>query len=317
MLTARMRVAARECSRPRRTIGFVLASTLLGATMLATAGPAAASQPLVCPRTSPFCVVSAENSSTTGNATGRDARPSPGKPVCRLPGTGEIVPCRDPAFGSFSSTDGCYYKLVEPQPPASDPSWQGHFPAGAVYSMVCLGNRTATGSWVWRATAPPGVAMTPAQLAQRAVRLLPLRGPEIGMAPAPGSTGLVGVPVWMWTAVTPSTWGPISRTAAVTGLSVTATARAARIVWSMGDGHSVTCAGPGTPYAEALGSKASPTCGYVYAMSSVGQPGEKYTVTATTTWNVTWAGGGQTGAVTVTRSSTTQVGIGELQVLVR
>ena len=37
---------------------------------------------------------------------------------------------------------------------------------------------------------------------------------------------------------------------------------------------------------------------------------------ATATWEVTWTGGGTSGTLTVTRSSSTTVRIGELQVLV-
>jgi len=84
----------------------------------------------------------------------------------------------------------------------------------------------------------------------------------------------------------------------------------------MGDGEAVTCASPGTPYVRSEGSVMSPSCGYRYERSSAQQQGAAYTVTATTTWAVTWSGGGETGALTVTRSSTAQVRIGELQVLV-
>ena len=44
-------------------------------------------------------------------------------------------------------------------------------------------------------------------------------------------------------------------------------------------------------------------------------PGGVYTVTGTTTWMVTWAGGGQTGTVTVTRQSASSVGVVELVVV--
>ena len=84
----------------------------------------------------------------------------------------------------------------------------------------------------------------------------------------------------------------------------------------MGDGHSVTCASPGTPYKRSLGAGVSPTCGYRYVRSSADQQGAVYTVVATTTWAVTWSGGGESGALTVTRSSSARVRIGELQVLV-
>ena len=136
------------------------------------------------------------------------------------------------------------------------------------------------------------------------------------MAPELGKSGLVGLPVWMWTSVSARTWGPASATASVPGLSVTATAQAIKVAWDMGDGHTVTCANPGTPYARSRGAAMSPTCGYRYDRSSADQPGAAYAVTATTTWAVTWSGGGGTGALTVTRSSTARVRIGELQVLV-
>ncbi|MDQ1249791.1 MAG: hypothetical protein QG597_4167, partial [Actinomycetota bacterium] len=142
-----------------------------------------------------------------------------------------------------------------------------------------------------------------------------LRGAQIRMAPPADAVGLVHVPVWMWTPVTSQTWGPISATASVPGLSVTATATATKIVWSMGDGHTVTCTGAGTPYRAALGAARSPTCGHVYEHSSAGAPGGRFQVVATTTWRITWSGGGQNGALTTTRTSSTAVRIGELQVV--
>jgi len=143
-----------------------------------------------------------------------------------------------------------------------------------------------------------------------------LDGPAIGMAPDASGTGLVGLPVWMWTEVRASTWGPTSATASIPGLSVTATARASKVEWDMGDGHTVTCTSPGTAYTKAAGDAQSPTCGHVYRRSSAGQPGDAYPVTATTTWTVSWSGGGQSGVLTVTRTSRTSVRIGKLQVLV-
>ncbi len=287
-----------------------------GMTTALTAVGAVAGGPVACPPTRPFCIIQVDSPGKPGSGS-TSGKSAPDKVVCKISFTGEVVPCHDPVFGWFNPADDCYYQLLQPQPPASDIAWEGHFPQGAIYEQVCGWIIGTGGGWVWRATPPPGLGgVTAAQLAQQAVRLLRLSGPDIGMAPRPGSTGLVGLPVWLWTAATPTTWGPSSATASVPGLSVTATARAARIVWGMGDGHSVTCANPGTPYAETLGAKASPTCGYVYAISSAAQPGAKYKVTATTTWNVTWVGGGQTGALTVTRASATQVSIGEMQVLV-
>jgi hypothetical protein len=217
---------------------------------------------------------------------------------------------------------GCIYTLADPQPPAGDPAWQGHAPGdGAVYVKMCKAPGGPTGitfttELIWSGGAPVNT-LTPAQLAQEAIKELPLRGPDIGISAnlTPNGSGLVGLPVWMWTAVTPETWGPISRTAAVPGLSVTATAKAQRIDWNMGDGHTVTCANPGTPYKPSYGGQSSPTCGYTYSAPSRTRPGGKYAITATTTWLINWAGGGQTGSLTVTRQSQATVQIQESQVV--
>jgi hypothetical protein len=123
----------------------------------------------------------------------------------------------------------------------------------------------------------------------------------------------------MWTAVSPATWGPSRATASVPGLSVTATARAEKIVWSMGDGNAVTCGNAGTPYKPSFGRAESPTCGYDqgYQLPSSTRPGGRYTVAGATTWQVTWVGGGESGELTVTRTSSTAIAIEELQVVTR
>ncbi|WP_199789243.1 MULTISPECIES: hypothetical protein [unclassified Streptomyces] len=95
---------------------------------------------------------------------------------------------------------------------------------------------------------------------------------------------------------------------------MTATAHVSQIVWDMGDGHTVTC-GAGTPCKESEGAKDSPICGYRYATTSNGGKGDVFRVTATATWNAHWAGRGQRGDLTTTRSSQVQLRVGEVQVL--
>jgi hypothetical protein len=56
----------------------------------------------------------------------------------------------------------------------------------------------------------------------------------------------------------------------------------------MGDGTTITCTGPGTPYGGTNPAAASPTCGHTYQESSGGKPGGAYRVTATITWDITW-----------------------------
>jgi len=273
---------------------------------------------VTCPPTLPVCIVVVTGPGAPGGG-GSGGGGKPTQPNCTVPGTTEVVPCYDPTLGWWDQADGCYYQMLAPQPPPSAVVWQGHYPAGSVYEATCLGVAGTGGGWRWFPTPPQGfggTGLTPAVLAQQALSRMRLSPPGIGMAPSPGSTGLVGLPVWLWTAPSATTWGPVSATAAVPGLSVTATARVRQISWAMGDGDTVACTTPGTPYTPSLGSGPSPTCGYVYPESSHDQPGGVFVVTATTTWAVTWAGGGQSGALTVTRTSTTDVRISELQVLV-
>ena len=94
--------------------------------------------------------------------------------------------------------------------------------------------------------------------------------------------------------------------------------RLARIDLHTGDGNIVICNTAGTPYKASYGNKRSPDCGHVYTTSSSSKPDQRFTVTATSDWVITWAGAGQTGTVRLnglTRS--VQIAIGEAQVLVQ
>ncbi len=168
--------------------------------------------------------------------------------------------------------------------------------------------------------APPPVP--PAVVAQMAVSQMALKAIEIGIVPknAPGFVGLVGLPVYMWTADPgPHTTGPISTTAAAGATVVTATGTLDRVVWTMGDGNTVVCAGSnavGTPYQTGFGADMSPNCGYRYDRSSEGQPGNAWRVTATSYWTVNWAGGGQAGTIPMQFNTATSIQVGEMQVLV-
>jgi len=84
----------------------------------------------------------------------------------------------------------------------------------------------------------------------------------------------------------------------------------------MGDGNVVRCQGSGLSWNPAVvpGEK-SPTCGYQYAKPSL--PNGNYTVTARTHWDVGWTINNQTGVIQMTQTSSIELPVGELQVLVR
>ncbi|MGA5149988.1 ATP/GTP-binding protein [Streptomyces griseoincarnatus] len=221
---------------------------------------------------------------------------------------------------SGKSTDltNCSYELVDPQPPAGSLEWDGHGPGdGAVYEETCRWNNSGDTivRMVWLAE-PPGNEATvdPGVLAQQAVDTMTLLGPDIA---SPRSAGkyTVGVPIWLWVNQGATTYGPNTASASAGGVTVTAIAKVSRIDWRMGDGSTVTCTGPGTPYTGSAGMVESPTCGHVYSKTSAGEPGRKYAVTATSTWTIDWQGGGAAGQLTEIRQSDVQVAIGEVQVV--
>jgi hypothetical protein len=158
-------------------------------------------------------------------------------------------------------------------------------------------------------------AGAPAVLAQAAESRLGLGSPVIQASPAVGLDQLVHVPTWLWLA---GPWAPVRATAAVPGEQVTATAAPQRVTWHMGDGSTVTCRGPGTPYQPSDDPAApSPTCGHTYARSSAAAPGGEFTVTATITWDVTWAGGGAGGAFAgLVTTSTARMAVAQSQAIV-
>ncbi|MDX3075890.1 ATP/GTP-binding protein [Streptomyces sp. MI02-7b] len=281
--------------------------------MLSAVSPAVADGKVVCPPDGggDCQVVVTVPGQPGGDHPGGDGR-NPGARECVDTLQNVKVPCYLQDLGWWSPN--CYYKAMAPQPPAGDPAWEGHKPGdGAVYDAYCPDEGLPV---QWRATPPPGAdgGVDPAQLAAEAVKRLPIDGPDIGVAPSPGNTGVVGMPVWLWNRTSPRTWGPTLASASAGGVTVTATAHVWRIQWDMGDGHTVTC-GAGTPYKASYGGKESPDCGYRYTTTSNGGEGEVFWVTATATWDVHWAGGGQRGDLTTTRSSQVQLRVGEVQVL--
>ncbi len=138
------------------------------------------------------------------------------------------------------------------------------------------------------------------QLAQQAVRSLVLPAPAIRLNPSPPAAQLIHVPTWLW--LDPSSWGSRTATASVPGMSVTATAVPVSVHWSTGDGGGVTCQGAGTPWTGGDPMAESPDCGHTYTRHS--GPGV-FTLRATITWEVTWAGAGATGTEPALTSTAT------------
>lgn len=238
---------------------------------------------------------------------------------------GVEIPCSSPQYGSWDGS--CYVRLADPQPPMGSPVW-GDRTDGVIVSCAlpsCVVPSIGFGvcdvfhSW---SASPPGGGPTPRQLAEQAIAAMNFRAGQIGITPLPGpdSLALVGLPTWMWVEDPDEhTVGPITRSASAGGITVTATGTLDRIVWSMGDGNTVTCAGAkarGTRYEPHHGAGSSPTCGYTYTQTSASKPGQAFTVTATSHWTVQWSGGGQSGTIPLTFSRSLPHRVGEVQAII-
>lgn len=205
--------------------------------------------------------------------------------------------------------------LADPQPLQSEAVWQGHT-EGAIY--LCEVPAQRGGMFVvglvipfWSLT-PPAAPPDPEVLAQQAIETMQLQAIRVGIVPeaTSGAVGLVGMPTWMWVAAPDAqTLGPITRTASAGGWTVSATAQVTSVTWDMGDGHIVTCAGPGTAYQVSYGTQSSPDCGHTYTRQG------EYTVRATSHWVVTWAGIGRAGSIPLDLTQAVDLTVGEAQVL--
>jgi hypothetical protein len=190
---------------------------------------------------------------------------------------------------------------------SGNPAGCGSMPAAPTPPL--FGTATFSGPGNQRISAGQAAAIAVARLQ------LPTITPGIGPSPDlnPWNMAAVGYPLWLW-ADGPTHVGPVSDS--VAGLSVSLEAEVSSLTFRMGDGHSVTCAGSGHPWTAAVepGTK-SPTCGYTYAKPSL--PDGPYTVAAIANWAVTWTSNGQSGVINVPAVDSTELPVGELQVLVR
>ncbi|MET8411750.1 ATP/GTP-binding protein [Streptomyces sp. NPDC005195] len=223
----------------------------------------------------------------------------------------------DAHSGSSDSDVKCRYVKVDPKPPADFPAWKGADPNKSdlyFYSCSDGADDNPDGFVAVPQGQTPQQQVNPQELAQRAADSMTLLGPDIASPRAAGRY-TVGVPVWMWVNRSATTYGPNTASAAAGGVTVTATAKVSKIVWQMGDGTSVTCNGPGTPYRASVGMAQSPTCGHLYSTTSAGAVHGRFPVSAMSTWTIGWQGGGAAGRLTEVRQTNVQVAVGEVQVV--
>lgn len=328
----------------RRLTGVLAAAALVVGTLLASVVPASAAGGVWCDTGGSGACYITLDSPPSDPAPNPDANGwTPGAPSCWMKislelantlgldeedlrvyeGAGSITfytttSCGSPS-GYWSNNRQCYVHMADypwPTRPGSYDQDAGYYKC---IEPVQFGAGVVT--YFWSNTVPPGLQVyTPGMAARKLIETFAIRGVDIGMAPEANPQwghrrSYVGVPVWLWVEnPQPLTWGPYTETATLGGQTITATAQVSSIRWDMGDGGARVCGGVGTPYSTGFGIQDSPTCGYRYTTTSENRPGDRFTVTATTQWVVTWTSlAGPGGTINLTAQNAEALEINELQ----
>lgn len=159
---------------------------------------------------------------------------------------------------------------------------------------------------------PEGGLVDPAALAEKALKSVRIASPAIRTSPSAQARLYVRVPTWLW--LDRSWWRTYQATAAARRVTSTVVARPVTTEWSLGDGTSIRCVGPGTPWRRGLAEDAT-ACLHTYRTSSAGRRGGTLPIRVTVRLEVTWSSStGAGGTLTaIGRTSTVDVEVGEIQ----
>lgn len=160
---------------------------------------------------------------------------------------------------------------------------------------------------------PEGGAVDLIALANQALASVQIAPPAIRTSPSESGRLYVQVPTWLW--LESSWWQPYEATAQAGRVWSTVTVRPVLASWSMGDGKTVPCAGPGVPWTPGAPEGGS-DCTHIYRRASVGNGGGNYSMTVTVTLEVTWTSNAPGGGGTlpdIARISALEVEVGEIQ----
>ncbi|MGO1053694.1 hypothetical protein [Crossiella sp. CA198] len=232
---------------------------------------------------SPECEVLAGQNSVAGAGS----RPGPAAPAGNAKPVCVYTPVDDPA-----TLNSLAFRPNEPPGP--------HLAPGSRYYLKqCEGEAPG---WV---VLSPGAVPPPPSPRELAVQARSrLRPPSPVISFSPSTAQLVNLPTWLW--IDPVRWRPVSATAGVPALSVTAIATPVTLSFAMGDGATVHCGGPGTPFSgKDNPAAASPDCGHTYRVVTGNSARGEFPVTATIRWRITWAGGGESGGLPDLTTTTT------------
>ena len=272
--------------------------------------------------------VSVSSSGSSGNPAGNNVgSPSNAGSAQGGPSSSDHGSSRGKSTSSSQPPPDCTYELAPAvdqtgggPPGAASPGKWYLVKCGGIYVDIHQGGAMWIPTGATPGAAPVNPAIDPALVAQQAENSLQLPSPQIETNPS--TRAIVNLPTWLW--VGQGTWGPESVSASVGTVTATATATPEQVVWTMGDGGSVTCEGPGTAYQPSVPAQSQTTdCSYTYRRSSAGEPTANgdpnsagFPVRATITWGVSWTAQGEPAGGTLaplTTSSSTSLPVEQIQ----
>lgn len=161
---------------------------------------------------------------------------------------------------------------------------------------------------------PEGGLVDPAALAADALASISIEAPAIRTSPSADGRLYVQIPTWLW--LDQTWWQPYQATASAGRVTSTVNARPVSTTWSMGDGGSVRCSGPGRAWKPGLSDEAT-DCRHTYRHSSAGEAGDAFALEATVTLEVTWTSNTGAGGTlpAIGRTSSLDVEVGEIQAI--
>lgn len=158
---------------------------------------------------------------------------------------------------------------------------------------------------------PEGGAVDVEALAEEALASVSIPGPAIRTSPDIDRI-YVRVPTWLW--VDGTWWHGYQATASAGRVTATVTATPRSSSWTLGDGSTVRCDGPGIAWHPGLPEDAT-SCAHTYTTSSAGRPGDTFSLSAAVQLDVSWTSNiGQGGTLpAISRTSTQPIVVGEIQ----
>ncbi len=217
-----------------------------------------------------------------------------------------------PTRNHVPQPNSCRTRAAVPQPPKSDPVWEGHT-TGVILVYSCWLLLQMDSHWVWSPTADSGAVaepvISPGELARRALAELRIPEPVIFRSPAQ-SNGAGGIPVtwanlWTWVWTSPASWAEHFKKASVGDVWARVMVSPVALIFRPDVGSvAVSCDGPGRAWTPEDGD-AAPTrggCGYMYRSVN-----SAVTSSLSIRWRVSWTGSdgssGQLPAMTTTTTS--------------